>query len=172
MNVFFLVFQHHLTNACSPLPTSPLRTNQLRRGLFAHTDDDSHQMRPIFPHQANRHSVPPSLPPSSLNTDMLLLIPDSFTHHGARPGSRVQSQSKHLFLKRLMTEIPVQDQCRGCSFFRSEETPSDSTFLTKEYGSSANTSVPFLICPNCQIGDTDIIWLLVTGSQAVFSLCC
>ncbi len=32
----------------------------------------------------------------------------------------------------------------------------------------ANTSVPFPTCPNCQISDTDTIWLLVIGSQSKF----
>ena len=26
----------------------------------------------------------------------------------------------------------------------------------------------FLTCPNCQIGDTDTIWLILIGSQCIF----
>ncbi len=35
-------------------------------------------------------------------------------------------------------------------------------------GGSANTSGPFLTCPNCQIGDIDTIWSLVIGSGSKF----
>ncbi len=34
-----------------------------------------------------------------------------------------------------------------------------------QYGGPANTSAHFPTCPNCQISDTDTIWLLVIGSQ-------
>ncbi len=47
------------------------------------------------------------------------------------------------------------------------ERPRKSDF-DKQHGSSANTSAPFLTCPNCQIGDTDTIWSLFIGSGSEF----
>ncbi len=38
----------------------------------------------------------------------------------------------------------------------------------RQYGRLANTSGPFLTCPNCQISDIDTIWSLAIGSGSKF----
>ncbi len=39
-----------------------------------------------------------------------------------------------------------------------------NTDHARQHRGSINTSAPFVTCPNCQIGDTDTIWLLIIGS--------